>query len=372
MKYSQAVLVTCAASAALVSAIPHGHGIEDTLSVASGATTTPRLGSYLSHSRNREAANDLHKLRLAKVRHAQLKAAETVGDVATPTLGQRSQDLDARSLRDAFHAIKAVRKDNKIKKFQLKSTEAAGKAAAEQASQQQQERDFDEDDLLTRDFDEDLSARMFEQYRQNYREAKAARLQNKAAKATAKAGGGAGDTEVSSGATQTLGQRSQDLDARSLRDMFRAEKAVHKDNKIKKWQMKSTEAAGKAAAEQTSQQQQERDLVGDEDDLLARDFDEDLSARMFEQFRQKYREAKAARLQNKAAKATAKAGGGGAGDTEVGSRDLEEELEMRELNDELSARAFEQFRQKYREAKAIRLQKEAAKATAKAVGGAEG
>jgi len=147
--------------------------------------------------------------------------------------------------------------------------------------------------------------------------------------------------------------------------MYHAAKAVHKEHKLKKSQLKATEAAGKVAAQQIQQQPQERDFVADDYDIFTRDFDDDdLSARMFEEFRQKYRQAKASRLQQKYAKAAAKAGGG-----DVSERDLEEELEMRDLNDDLSARMFERFRQKYREAKATRLQKEFAKANAKAGGG---
>ena len=271
--------------------------------------------------------------RANKANKAQLKAAEFAGEAAAQSLQQRSEDLDARSLRDAFRAVKAVRKENKARKWGLKATEAAGKAAAEQVQSQPQERDFvaDDDDLFTRDFDDELSARMFEQFRQKYREAKVSRLQHKLAKATAKAGGG--DTGNS------------DVSARDLADEL--------------------------------QELSERDL---EEELEMRDVDDDLSARMFEQFRQKYREAKVSRLQNKLAKATAKAGGGDTGNSDMSSRDLvdelqelserdlEEELEMRDANDDLYARMFEAFRQKYRDAKAARLQKDLAKATAKAGG----
>jgi len=324
MKYSQAILVTCVAGAALVSAVPHAQGLDNTPSTASAETgTTHHSGSHLSRSRARGSTHDLPaqtlpdtgragraSLRESRFRKTQLKAAaDDTGDAPAQTLQQRSQDLDARTFRDIVHGVKAVYRENKIKKWQMKSTEAAGKAAAEQVSQQQQQqqrRDLgaDDGDLFTRDFDDDaLAARMFERFRQGYRDAKAARLQNESLKATAKAGHGGGDADVSS-----------------------------------------------------------RDLEGEQ--LEMRDFDAELSARMFERFRQGYRDAKAARLQGESLKATVKAGGGDAtGD--VSSRGLDDALDARTLGDLWNAARAESP-----EKKAIRLQREAALARGKAAAAA--
>lgn len=218
-------------------------------------------------------------------------------------------EVDARGFRDMVRGARQNHKEKKAQKLQAKADKAAAKAGGGAGG------DVSERDLLFAD--DELEARLFDKFRQNYRQAKADRLQRKADKAAAKAGGGA--------------SAGGDVSARALDDF--------------------------------------------EDDVLARELEDELEARLFDKFRQNYRQAKADRLQRKADKAAAKAGGGASAGGDTAARsidDLEDDLLARDLDNELEARLFDKFRQNYRQAKADRLQRKADKAAAKAGGGAGG
>jgi len=133
-----------------------------------------------------------------------------------------------------------------------------------------------------RDFDEELQVRLFDGFKQRYHEAQAARLQNEAAKAVEKANSVAAKAAPTVIPALVLLQTrdfEDDLEARlvdAARQKYREAKAAEKASSAA---MKVTPTPSVPFTPETK-----RELMDMEYDLVARDFEDELYARDFDEF----------------------------------------------------------------------------------------
>jgi len=193
-------------------------------------------------------------------------------------------------------------------------------------------RDLDEmDDLSSRDYDleADLVARWFNNFRQNYREAKSQRLQRQSAKATAKAAGGSGSGGGDPSGGDASGPSRRDLlaeddffEARDLMDeddIFEA-RDLSEDEFFEARDLMDEDAIFEARDLSEDEFFEARDLMAEDDIFEARDLvaeDEMLEARnlkdMWNGMRSQRKKNKTQRLQEQSNLAAGKAAAATAG-----------------------------------------------------------